>query len=281
LTGAWADDPQSADQVLCEVRDRVAVITLNRPDRLNAWTPAMGKRYFNLLDQLGADGGVRAVLLTGAGRGFCAGADVSGMGELAGGAEFGVGRDPRPYWYPMGFGKPVIAAIAGPCVGIGLQQALCCDVRFVAENAKLATAYAKRGLVGEVGITWTLSRIVGAGAAVELMLSGRTIGAAEALRIGLATFVVPTESLFDEAFAYARQLADTCSPHSMRTLKQQVYAGLMTGLQVAYEASDRLLDDALARPDFKEGVKAWLEKRPPDFPPLSETQARLDPWPGE
>lgn len=278
---AGADGSPSASHILCEVRDRVAIITLNRPERLNAWTSEMGKTYFDLLDALGVDPGVRAVLLTGAGRAFCAGADLGGLDTVADGGEFTDNPNTRPYWHPMGFGKPIVAAIAGACFGVGLQQALCCDVRFMADNLKLSTAYAKRGLVGEVGITWIMSRIVGMGIANELFLSGRTIGAEEALRIGLANFVTTPETLFDEAFAYAKQLADGCSPYSMRTMKEQVYRGMMTGLVPAFDDSERLLEEALAGPNFKEGVKAFIEKRAPDFPPLSADKARLGPWPSD
>jgi enoyl-CoA hydratase/carnithine racemase len=272
---------QSAPQIIHEIRDGVAIVTLNRPERLNAWTSEMGKRYFRLLDEFGADPNVRVVLLTGAGRAFCAGADLGGLDSVADGGEFTDERNPHPYWYPMGFGKPIVAAIGGACFGVGLQQALCCDVRFVADNLKLSTAYAKRGLIGEEGITWILSRIVGMGVGVELMLSGRTIGAEEALRIGLANFVVPADKLFDEAFAYAKQLADGCSPWSMRVMKEQVYRGMMQGLDAVYGESLGLLDQALSGPNFKEGVKAFLEKRPTDFPPLDADLARLPPWPAD
>jgi enoyl-CoA hydratase/carnithine racemase len=271
-----AEGAQPAPQILSEVRDGVAIVTLNRPERLNAWTSEMGKRWFRLLDEYGADPSVRVVLITGAGRAFCAGADLGGLDSVADGGEFTDERNPHPYWYPMGFGKPIVAAIGGACFGVGLQQALCCDIRFVADNLKLSTAYAKRGLIGEEGITWILSRIVGMGVAVELMLSGRTIGAEEALRIGLANFVIPADKLFDEAYAY-----DGCSPWSMRVMKEQVYKGMMQGLDAVYAECQPLLDEALAGPNFKEGVKAFLDKRPPRFPGLDPDLARLPPWPGD
>ena len=272
---------QSAPHIVHELRDGVAIVRMNRPERLNAWTSEMGRRWFDLLDQFGTDPDVRVVLFTGAGRAFCAGADLGGLDNVAHGGEFTDQKNTRPYWHPMGFGKPIVAAIAGACFGVGLQQALCCDVRFVADNLKLSTAYAKRGLIGEEGLTWMLSRVVGMGVGVELMLSGRTIGAEEALRIGLANFVIPADKMFDEAYAYARQLADGCSPWSMRVMKEQIYKGMMQGLGAVYDESQGLLDQALSGPNFKEGVKAFLEKRPVKFPPLDASLARLPPWPAD
>ena len=271
----WADEPVDK-LVLTDIKDGVALVSFNRPERMNAWTPAMGTRYFDVLDELARDAAVKAIVVTGAGRAFCAGADGSGLGGLASEGKITQAREPRPYWHPMRIGKPVIAAINGACMGVGLQQALCCDLRFVAEEAKLSTAYARRGLVGELAITWQLPRIVGAAVAMDLFLSARVIKGDEAQRLGLANRVLPGDKLLDEALRYARDLADNCSPYSMRTLKQQLYSDLMHNLPQALEQSEKHLAAALSSADFAEGIKSWQEKRPPQFPSLPEDLAHID-----
>lgn len=276
MSEIWSDNGADGPSVLTELRDGVAIVTLNRPRRLNAWTVPMGTFYFDTLEQLANDGSVRAILVTGQGRAFCAGADTSGLANIAATGGSVAQTDRRPYWLPMSIGKPVVAAIRGPCYGVGFQQALCCDVRFVSDDVRFSTAYAKRGLIGEVGITWNLTRIVGAGVAMDFMISGRTIGAEEALRVGLANRVVANDDLLSEAFAYCKALADECSPWSMRMIKQQVYTDLMAGLHVAYERSEVLLKQALASTDFAEGITAFREKRPVAFFPLSSDLAKID-----
>jgi enoyl-CoA hydratase/carnithine racemase len=277
MSDAWSAQAGDGPVILTEVRDGVGVITLNRPSRLNAWTPLMGTLYFNALEQFARDPEVRAILLTGAGRGFCSGADVSGLGSMSDAGGMQPERETRPYWYPMEIGKPVVAAIKGVCYGVGLQQALFCDIRFVSEDVRISTAYAKRGLIGEVGITWILSRIVGASRALDLMLTARVVEAQDALSLGLANYVAPTESLVDAAFAYCAGLAKDCSPWSMRQMKLQVYADLMDSLKPAFDRSEDLLNAALAGPDFAEFIAAFREKRPPAFPGLDPSLAQMDP----
>lgn len=281
MSEVWADESKDREIVLVEVREGVAIVRLNRPERLNAWTPDMGTLYFDTLDRLAEDTRVKAILVTGEGRAFCAGADVSGLGGMADKGRSDIERETRPYWYPIEIGKPVVAAINGVCYGVGLQQALFCDVRFVADNVRICTAYAKRGLMGEVGITWILERIVGVGAAMDLLLSAREIGPQEAKEIGLATKIVPADQLLDEAFAYCKAMADTCAPWSMRTIKKQLYTDLMTNLPSAFDRSQMYLEEALASEDFAEGVRAVMEKRKPDFPGLSPELAKLGPWPAD
>jgi enoyl-CoA hydratase/carnithine racemase len=278
MIAAWAEAPGERP-VLEAVRDGVGIVTLNRPERLNAWTPAMGLQYFDALERMAGDPAVRAILVHGQGRAFCAGADMSGLQEISEGADYKSSRQPRKYWFPLSIGKPIVAAIHGACMGLGVQQALCCDIRFVSDDVKIAAVYAKRGLVGEIGITWLLPRIVGMGVAMDLMVSGRAVGAQEALAIGLANRVVPDGRLFDEAFAYCAALAADCAPSSMRTMKQQVYADMMSALWPAFERSEVLLEQALASADFAEGVRAFKEKRPPQFPPLAAELAVIKQWP--
>jgi enoyl-CoA hydratase/carnithine racemase len=256
-----------SELVQMQVEDGVALLTLNRPERLNAWTTEMEHLYFALLEQCAADDQVRAIVVTGAGRGFCAGADMQqlqalGDGTLAEPAET-VGR--RPQSFPLSIPKPIIAAVNGACAGIGLVQALMCDVRFAAEGAKLTTAFARRGLVAEHGISWILPRLVGPARALDLLLSGRVVFAEEAQALGLVNRVLAPDRLLDAALDYARELAAQCSPASMATMKRQVYADLASTLPDALAEADRLMLASFTAPDFVEGVASFLERRDPRF----------------
>jgi enoyl-CoA hydratase/carnithine racemase len=252
------------------VSDDVAVLTLNRPERLNAWTAEMERTYFGLLAECGEREDVRAIVVTGAGRGFCAGADMQELEALGQDGLDGAGdrRDPRPQSFPLTIPKPIIAAINGPCAGIGLVQALMCDMRFAAEGAKITTAFARRGLVAEHGISWILPRLVGPARALDLLLSGRVVLAEEAAGLGVVNRVLAPDSLMDETMAYARDLAVNCSPASMATMKQQVYTDLDQGLEAAIEEANRLMVSSLQAPDFVEGVTSFVERREPSFAPL-------------
>ncbi|MFC3172782.1 enoyl-CoA hydratase-related protein [Novosphingobium bradum] len=279
MTQQWPGEGV-APSVLAEVRQGVGLVTLNRPGRLNAWTPELGTLYFDILDRLAADPEVRVILVTGAGeRAFSAGADMAGMGAVASDGAITDGRDPRRYWHPMRIGKPVVAALRGYCLGVGFQQAISCDIRIAASDLKMSTSYVRRGMNGELGITWLLPRLVGAGPAMELMLSGRTIDATEALALRLVSRVVAPDDLAQVAFAYCRDLAQNCSPWSMRTMKQQLWLDLMSHLPAAYDRSEDQLAEAMASGDFAESVAAFGAKRPPAFPPLDGSLSHLDPWP--
>ncbi len=170
-----------SEVVLYELDDGVAVITLNRPEVLNAWTMEMGREYLRRIDEAAADPGVRAVVVTGAGRGFCAGADMSLLKDLMAGVQPPRDSVRHDDGVEPAVPKPVIAAINGPCVGLGLARALYCDVRFITEGTEISSAFARRGLVAEHGLSWLLPRIVGWSRALDLMLSGRTVNV---LRIG-------------------------------------------------------------------------------------------------
>lgn len=271
-------DEAEQPAVLSELREGVGIVTLNRPDKLNAWNSAMGTLYFDTLDAMAADPAVRAILVLGAGRGFCSGADMSALGNLSAQGAI-TKRDGRPYWYAMSVGKPIVAAVHGACYGVGLQQALCCDVRFAAHGARFCVPYVKRGLIAELGLSWQLSRFIGVGRTTDMLLSARVVGAEEALAIGLVNQLAAPDDLFDRAFAYCRTIAAENSPWAMRTVKQQIYQDLMTAsMKEPFAEADRLLGEAVAGPDMKEGIAAFREKRPLSFAPLLPELARIDPW---
>jgi enoyl-CoA hydratase/carnithine racemase len=260
-----------SEVVLQTVADGVAVLTLNRPDRLNAWTAEMERLYFGMLEQCAASAEVRVIVVTGAGRGFCAGADMQELQTLG---ENGVqaasaAQERRAQTFPLSIPKPLIAAINGPCAGIGLVQALMCDLRFAAEDAKLTTAFSRRGLVAEHGISWILPRLVGPARALDLLLSGRVVLGREAAALGLVNRALPVETLLEQTLAYARELAVQCSPASMATIKRQVYADFDRALPDALADADRLMLASFGAPDFVEGVASFVERREPTFPPLA------------
>ncbi len=265
-----------SEVVQSKVEDGIGVLTLNRPDRLNAWTAEMEHEYFGLLDEYAGSPEVRVIVVTGAGRGFCAGADMQDLQSL-GQAGDGNGaqaqaqeqaRERRPQTFPLSIPKPIIAAVNGPCAGIGLVQALMCDIRFAAAGAKLTTAFARRGLVAEHGISWVLPRLVGPARALDLLLSGRVVRAEEAQAMGLVNRVLEPQHLLQETLGYARELAVNCSPASMATMKRQVYADLQRGLPEALAQADLLMLESFTAPDFREGVTSFVERREPHFAAL-------------
>ncbi len=260
--------------VLIDVQDGVAVLTLNRPDRLNAWTAELQTRYFDLLDECAEREDVRVIVVTGAGRGFCAGADMQNLQALSSGdgtSGSTTAAEHRPVTYPLTIRKPIIAAINGPCAGLGLVMALMCDLRVVAADAKLTTAFARRGLVAEHGISWMLPRLVGPARALDLLLSGRVFLGQEAAELGVANRALPGEQLMDETLAYARMLASDCSPASMADMKHQVYADYERDLAGALAEANGLMMQSFSRPDFAEGVQSFVERRPPQFPAVTLT----------
>jgi len=256
-----------SETVLYEVRDRVAHVTLNRPDSLNAWTPELGRTYFDRLQEADADPEARAVVVTGAGRGFCAGADFEYLQEVERNGS-SAEPDPRPQSLPRSLRKPVIAAINGPCAGLGFVMAMMCDIRFAAAGAKLTTAFARRGLIAEYGLSWVLPRVTGTSIALDLLLSGRTFLAEEAERLGVVDRLTEEGRTAEEAHAYAVELARYSSPASMATIKRQIHDDLIRDLAQADAAAVEYMEQSFGRPDFREGVESFVERRSPAFPPL-------------
>ncbi|SDH01421.1 enoyl-CoA hydratase-related protein [Nonomuraea jiangxiensis] len=253
--------------VLSTVDQGVLTLTFNRPDTLNAWTDAMGRRYFDLLAQAAKDPEVRAVVVTGAGKGFCSGADFKTLAALQEGS-YDAEPDPRPNTFPTTIGKPIIAAVNGACAGLGMVHALMCDLVFTAEDAKWTTAFARRGLIAEYGLSWVLPRVMGQQRAMDVLLSGRVFSGREAYELGLANRAVPGESLLAQAREYARELAEYSSPASMAVIKRQVWQDWETTLREAAGTATKEMIVSFGRPDFTEGVASFLERRPPRFPAL-------------
>lgn len=262
-----------------EVADRIATVTLSRPERMNTWTGRMHVEYRWALAQAEADRDVRVIVVTGEGRAFCAGADARALeGHIEkGGYDSGVREEPakpglgvRPefdenFAYQFGIGKPIIAAINGPAAGVGLVIACFADVRFAAAGAKLTTAHGKLGLPAEYGLSWLLPRIVGLSYANDMLLSSRVVLAEEAAKMGLVNEVLAPEELMPRTYAYARELATRVSPSSMRETKRQIYTDLHRDVGSAVRESEALLNRMTTEADYREGVRAFVDKRPPEF----------------
>jgi len=257
-----------APSVLCDRRGSVAVVTLNRPDRLNALTLEMEGRYVETLADLDDDPSIRAIVVTGAGRGFCAGLDMDVLATI-GSSEALQDTSTAARTSPASIRKPLIGAINGPAAGMGFVHALYCDVRFASPSASFMTAFSRRGLVAEFGSSWLLPRIVGVSAALDLIMSSRKVDAQEALRLGLVNTIVPAEtSVVEAAVSYAQDIATWCAPVEVAASKQMVLRQLH--MDFASAIADALIHTkaALDSPDPAEGVASYLEKREPGFRPL-------------
>lgn len=266
------------DEIMYEVDDPVATITLNRPASLNAWTNTMDDEIRDAVSHAAADRSVVGVVITGAGRAFCAGADMNVLSSLSKSAEHGaIASGDRPSWadddgefagrFPhlMTVDKPVIAAINGAVAGMAFPFVLCCDLRVVTPEALLLTAFSQRGLIAEWGLSWLLPRLVGPAVALDLLFSSRKVGGEEAMQLGLANYLVQPDELLPFCRGYVEQLARSCSPTSLAIMKRQVYEQLHRGLGAAERESQRLMVESFGRPDFAEGVQSFLDKRPPNF----------------
>jgi enoyl-CoA hydratase/carnithine racemase len=269
-------------EILYSVADHIATITLNRPEKLNAWTMRMEAEYRHAMADAEHHDDVRVVVVTGAGRGFCAGADMSLLAGITGGtinvdeaqekhlAQPGSGpcvRDDfrKPYTFPIGIRKPIIAAVNGHAMGIGLVHAVYCDIRFASDKAKFGTAFSQRGLIAEHGLGWMLPRLVGLENALDLLYSARIIDAEEARAMGLISRVVPHDELLPRAYEYAAHLATQCSPRALGIIKRQVYDSLLSDLGPATDIAIKEMFESFGTADFAEGVASFVEKRPPRF----------------
>ena len=269
-------------EILYDVADGVAEVTLNRPDKLNAWTLSMGAEVEHALRTADADPAVRAIIVTGAGKGYCAGADMDMLVSFQGDGsnETALAADTKdlpplpddvpdalrgPYSYPMALAKPVIAAVNGVAAGLGLSYMLYYDMRFASERARFGTVFSRRGLVAEHGSAFLLPRLIGMHNAADLLFSGRLIDAQEALAMGLVNRVVEHERLLPEVREYAHELATRCSPRSMKLMKRQLYGDLFTDLGASIRLSDHEMVRSFGTEDFKEGVASFLQRRAPRF----------------
>jgi len=279
----------SYEQILFDVDDPVATITLNRPEALNAWTATMAAEVRDAVGRAERDPAVVGIVITGAGRGFCAGADMNMLASAASGAapadaepslvaeddaappgDASWGDDLRgAYTYLMSVPKPIIAAINGAVAGMAAPIVLCCDLRFMAEQAVFTTSFAQRGLVAEWGLGWLLPRLVGPAHALDLLYSARKVGGLEAARIGLVNRAMPADEVLPAAHDYVRGLARSSSPSAIAVMKQQVYRDFHAGLGAAEADARRLMVESFRRPDFAEGVRSFVERRDPEFPRLT------------
>jgi enoyl-CoA hydratase/carnithine racemase len=264
--------------------DGVRTVTFSRPEQRNAMTLEMFRAYYAALADADRDPSVRAVVVTGDGDHFCSGADPAGLQVLTASSdaqralrdELGFAPD-----LPLRLGKPLVAAVNGGAAGLGLVHALYADVRFMAEEARLATAFSRLGLPAEYGSSWLLPRLVGLGNAMDLLLSGRKIDAAEALRLGLVQRVLPRTRVLQAAQAYARDIADYCSPTSLAVIKRQVLDDQDATPSASAARAVALMVEAFGRPDFVEGVASLVERRRPQFPPYTANTSGPEPDPTE
>lgn len=260
----------SYTEIIYTIDDRVATITLNRPERMNAWTPVMEAEFRDAIGVASGDDAVRAIVVTGAGRGFCAGADMGNLAASAAGTRSitpppsGEGNFDQRYSYLLAVPKPLIAGINGAVAGVGLCVTLYCDLRYMAEGSRLSTAFARRGLVAEHGSAWMLPRLIGPMNAADLLLSGRTVDAAEAAQMGLVR-MLPSEGFAAAVQARAAEFANLSSPRSMRIMKRQLQDAPFQSLAEATRFADAEIPKCRDTEDFREGVASFVEKRKPNF----------------
>jgi enoyl-CoA hydratase/carnithine racemase len=271
----------SYEEIRYEVDSHVAEVTLDRPERLNAWTWRMGAEVRHALLTANADPAVRAIVVTGEGKGYCAGADMDMLQGIQSGEAGGpppVGDGPPPeldpslpaafrgeYSYPLGLDKPVIAAVNGVAAGLGLSYMLYYDLRIASDRARFGTMFARRGLVAEHGSSWLLPRLIGMHNAADLLFSGRLIDAQEALQMGLVNRIVPHDQLMASVRDTAREMAELCSPRSIRIMKRQLYRDLFEDLGSSMSTADREMVASFGSEDFREGVASFVKRRPPKF----------------
>jgi enoyl-CoA hydratase/carnithine racemase len=269
------------EQILYDVSDGIATISLNRPEKLNAWTMRMGAEVRHAFFRADRDQGVRVIVITGSGKGYCAGADMDmlqglgkgsaaalsdGLEELQAEADAGVPEAFRgEYAYPLGLHKPVLAAVNGAAAGLGLSYMLYYDMRIASDRARFGTIFARRGLVAEHGSSWLLPRLIGMANACDLLYSGRIIDAQAALRMGLVNQVVAHDSLLSRVRDIALEMATHSSPRSLRIMKRQLYTNLFVDLEASTREADEEMVTSFGTEDFREGVASFVERRAPRF----------------
>ena len=271
------------DEIKYEVAGKIATVTLNRPQQLNAWTHKMEDEVHHAMTKANQDNAVAVIILTGEGRGFCAGADMSLLNDVQESQsssdssrqndsfsriENSLDLPPdfaNRYSYFPSVTKPIIAAINGPCAGLGMIMAMYSDVRFSSESAKFTTAFSRRGLIAEHGISWMLPKVVGFAAALELLISARKFDSQEGLRLGFVSKVFPDDTFMQKVNEYAVDLARNVSPRSIRVIKSQLYAAQFQSLTGAIETGNSEMLKSFESEDFAEGVAHFIEKRSSKF----------------
>ena len=260
----------SYEAILLDVKDLVATITLNRPERMNAWNAQMAAELPDALRECQSRDDVRAVVLTGAGRAFCAGADLGGGGDTFGARE-GRRRRNQPAEtrekpiFPWQIDKPVIAAINGHAVGVGLTYPMMCDMRIAAEDAKLQFAFVRRGVIPELASHTIVARVAGLSNAADLLLSGRIIRGREAAELGLVSKALPADEVLPAATAWARDVAVNAAPVSVAISKRLLWEGITLSVPEMRRREDPLFGWIGSQPDAREGVVSFLEKRDPEW----------------
>ncbi|MDO8434984.1 MAG: enoyl-CoA hydratase-related protein [Candidatus Binatus sp.] len=266
------------DEIIFEKKDRVATVTMNRPERMNAWTPKMGAEMRAAMMDAERDPSIGAIIVTGAGRAYCAGADMGALSNIAQGNTSARSAEVEDEWmnqqradyrnrysWPLALSTPVIGAINGACVGLGFTTCLYQDIRIASENARMGLIFTQRGLAIEHGSSWMLPRIIGLARATELAITGRLVDAKEALEIGLVNRVAPQDKLMSVAHEIASGIASKCSPLGVAQAKKMIYQHLFTDLATGVREDDASMEMMTRSEDFKEGVKAFVEKRAPKF----------------
>ena len=258
-----------AEEDLCtyDVGDGIATLTFNRPDSMNGMTGNMEVAYFTRLRQAEADADVRVIVVTGAGRAFCPGADLA---YRAGPDDHSLPNSEIARTTPLDIRKPMIAAINGACAGVGMAYALQCDLRFAVDTAKFTTAFSRRGLIVEYGMAWLLNAIAGRQVALDLLLSARVVRGTEAAELGIINGALTADDLMPHVLAYAADLAANVSPASMATVKHQVTNEPALSVHDATEHAEELMRESLAGTDVQEGIASFLEKRQVTFQPLGD-----------
>lgn len=269
------------NEIIYEVADPVATITMNRPDRLNAFTTRMLAEIRHALAEAEKDTSVVGIILTGAGRGFCPGMDMDALDNISGGSESASqdlsefdanpgNSDMGPqfatmYNHLLGLRKPLLAAVNGAAAGMGMAYALLCDMRFVDKRAKFSTAFSQRGLIAEHAMSWVLPRLIGTSKALDLLWSARKFDGTEAKELGIADRLCEPGESVNDATAYLTELAKVASPTSLMIIKQQIYKHIDMPLGAAMEETVQLMEESLTRDDFREGVRSFIERRAPRF----------------